>query len=748
MPELEREIDRSISLPKVYKQVVNFAVKHDGVFSLSEYQNSLNEIYTAEKYGDKASKLIKRELNWKRTTINNMISDGTLTRVSNDVFRLNQNVLDILNERSPPKKEFKLGKNHLKLLQQNFGGIITFDSLNNAIKSKGKINAEREQKFQKGMLKNLTQNGYLEKLPDGSFKILQKGMEALHQNYIPDNDQLKILKLEKSGVISANALNKSSNGNEKNRQYQNKNLKALLDGGMLIQDKSGLALTPKAKELLLDSKQAEQKQESVTQSAKTLRIYLQDSIFECLSLKNKFTLADVEAQSDSAKIKRRLKTLISRGFILECKNDTFELTPEFRDRLKVEKNRSVFRPVKLDTEFLKLSNGVRFEKEDILKHPKRDELGKRLETLLCKQCIREEFGGYTITDSFRKTLENIEKKDSVTVTRFDAAFCELAPYGRLSPKAISEHPRAASLYKRLDTLTEYGLIKPFDGKEYLLSPELINRLEVVKIRNIDRSISLDVFTKEQKALLSDMCIFSQLTEWQIFCYIYGRKRALMNGDLKWLTSKKVIEYDPIQKVYTPTSFGTIFARELAGKEKYYKSKAKSRPEEIAHDVLVYEAYHRMVQMLSEQGIKVTYVKTDRELRSEFGKVPFASEVIGDIPDLKIYYKDKEGKDEYKSIEIDCGYNEKTIEKKLKNLTHNGEIYWFSNSESNALKAAKIAVKLGFRVVRGFDKPKSADTLHVAKTLYVNVIDENDDEHKVAFKEGRKFNAFAKPKHTS
>lgn len=234
---------------------------------------------------------------------------------------------------------------------------------------------------------------------------------------------------------------------------------------------------------------------------------------------------------------------------------------------------------------------------------------------------------------------------------------------------------------RIETLEREHYIE--EGR---LTQEFIKVLERVELFVKENSLTLNMFTKEQMQILVDMRIFLNLSFTQIAKYIYNDDKMAARIDLDFLVKKKVLKKDEHYKVYVFDTLGIKLSNEYHNDPELvkYHSKLYSRTEELEHDMLVYTAYQEWKKKLEAAGGKVIGCKNDRQMRSEQSKK--YGHMRGGLPDLRVWYKTKDNVAVMiHDIEIDCGYDGKTIVNKLASIQES----WKSGSGSYSSQTATV-----------------------------------------------------------
>ncbi len=314
-----------------------------------------------------------------------------------------------------------------------------------------------------------------------------------------------------------------------------------------------------------------------------------------------------------------------------------------------------------------------------------------------------------------------EKADGLKVTAYDRTLLEVSIDGLIRPELLDAHMKSDSLKKRIETLKTAGFIK-----ENRLTDDLLERIEITKRRSQEKTLTFETLTRQQQQVLVDMRLFLNLTQSQMIKYIYKGNEELAKSDLKTLLEKGILIKDSAWNVYVLGKAGVKLTNQQDPEAVRYKTKLFSRREEVGHDVLVYTAYKELEKEMLKEGKQIISIKNDRQLRSEDAKKYGA--MTGSYPDLRVAYIDpKTGKERIHDLEIDCGYDERTIRQKLSGFTGgtggsggtgsmsaSSGFGWYCNSMKQALKVAKVVNE---------DKSKK---LSRANHLSIYVIDERGD----------------------
>jgi len=313
-----------------------------------------------------------------------------------------------------------------------------------------------------------------------------------------------------------------------------------------------------------------------------------------------------------------------------------------------------------------------------------------------------------------KTVREIKKEKSQSkindpkLTSFDRHVLAVTDDSdRISQELLEQHKRRDSIVKRILTLEHAGLI--VDGK--VTDGFKIRAKTEIEIRKT-RSLVPDMLTKQQAQILFDIQMFSNLTAGQILRYIYKGNKPRFDTDIALFERLGVLSFDKVWKCYTLGKPGIQLLRQMSP-DGFYNSKVFSRPAEMGHDVLVYSAYKEFEQEVNNNGGEILTVKNDCMLRSEDAKLYGCMRGKGEYPDLRVTYKNTHGMELTRDLEIDAGYDTKTIATKLTafyNSTKATSFTWCCKTVGQAVKVAKLA------------STQKSKSLFKHKTLYISYID--------------------------
>lgn len=349
---------------------------------------------------------------------------------------------------------------------------------------------------------------------------------------------------------------------------------------------------------------------------------------------------------------------------------------------------------------------------------------------------RSQKGAYKLTDDaynsvaqaqaeaeIAKTVREIKKEAPKSkvydfkITDFDRHVLAVADeQGNIRNDFIDAHERCESIKKRVVTLAKVGLIK--DGK---ITPELEQRINTATRLTRSKTLTANLLTKQQRQVLDDIRIYMNLSPTQIAKHIYKGDSALFNADISLLLRQGILEKNTTYGVYLIGKNGSKLLKHMNPDLPVFKSKAYSKTNELAHDVLIYTAFKDVEKQIKHDGGKITLIQNDRMLKSEDVKQLGGMRGKGEYPDLRVTYTDKYGTEKVQNIEIDCGYDTKTIGAKLSaffNSSGTGSFTWCCSTFGQACKVGRIA---------GGDKSRQ---LKRHKPLYISYIDENGNVKKM------------------
>jgi len=297
-----------------------------------------------------------------------------------------------------------------------------------------------------------------------------------------------------------------------------------------------------------------------------------------------------------------------------------------------------------------------------------------------------------------KKGKKIEKEENVKITYFDRHIKEIMTDGIIDIKKLYKHKKSESLQKRIKTLVEAGLII-----EHRPSEELLLKIDRVMQWMKEKELKIESLSIEQKQLVKDMRIFLNLSFSQITKYIYKGNKEMAYTDLNYLIKRRVLKKDPDSGIYVFDLEGIRLSNQMLEGEDVvrYKTKLESRKEEVEHDMLVYTAYQEFKREIIGRGGRILNVKNDRQMRHEDAQK--YGHMLHGYPDLRVGYKEKDTlKTIVHDIEIDCGYDGKTILQKIEKMSKSnkmergqrkgGSLSWYCNSVRQAAKVAKALTK--------------------------------------------------------
>ncbi len=333
-------------------------------------------------------------------------------------------------------------------------------------------------------------------------------------------------------------------------------------------------------------------------------------------------------------------------------------------------------------------------------------------------------------ESQEKSQQKIKiKTEGVKVTAFDRVLYEVSVDGVIQADKVNAHEKSERLKKRIEMLSQAGFIQ----KDHL-TEALIERIELAIKRSKEKGIVFETLTREQQQVIQDMRLFLNLTQSQIIKFIYHGDTDLAKSDLKYLLEKQILVKDDAWNVYVLGKSGIKLSNDISPDAIRYKTKLFSRREEVGHDVLVYTAFKELEKELLREGKQIVSIKNDRQLRSEDAK-KFGA-MVGSYPDLRVAYIDpRTGLEKRHDLEVDCGYDERTIQQKISGFFGSGGKSsagaQSGSSQASAGQGAAIGssgfswycntAKQAIRVANVINKDKSR-RLQGAKHLNIYVID--------------------------
>jgi len=209
-----------------------------------------------------------------------------------------------------------------------------------------------------------------------------------------------------------------------------------------------------------------------------------------------------------------------------------------------------------------------------------------------------------------------------------------------------------------------------------------------------RKIKDGELSNSQIEIFKDLSRFYNITHNQINDHLIGHGPQL-NYNIDKLLGKELIDVSSVmidgrkESVYTLTSKGIKFVEkhELIDREKTFKSKLHSRPEELKHDLYVYSAYKHFEKTIEKEGGKIISSLTDKDMRSLDMKTHGEQRL--EYSDIYIEYELSSGERHFANIEVDCGYDRETISSKALNIDN---LIWYTNTGDQAAKIEKVLSK--------------------------------------------------------
>lgn len=403
-----------------------------------------------------------------------------------------------------------------------------------------------------------------------------------------------------------------------------------------------------------------------------------------------------------------INTLINAGYLKRKDDYTFISNP-----LAYDIRRADFKPGKNHIKLLmKNTNGIikSLELKNEFKD-KREVEQKRQKNIIdgmIKKLYQNEYlerigkGEYKITNKgykllneapnnlpFKRDCKVMQSKKGFSVTAFDRFIKEVSKDGKINEELLNKHSRAESIKKRINTFKINGLILE-DGS---ITEECLKLLDR-KLELSNNLLTIDSLTKEQLQLVKDIRIFLNLSKKQILKYLYDNNEKLAEIDLNFMIQKKILKKDADLGIYIMDKVGINLSNDLFPNAVKYYTKLFSRKEEVEHDMLVYSAYQTWLKKVISKGGKVIDIKNDRQLRSDDSKK--YGHMVGAYPDLRVYYKMPNSDKIFKyDIEVDCGYDGKTIKTKIHGLigtASNANLGWYCKTLYQAAKVANILTR--------------------------------------------------------
>jgi hypothetical protein len=291
------------------------------------------------------------------------------------------------------------------------------------------------------------------------------------------------------------------------------------------------------------------------------------------------------------------------------------------------------------------------------------------------------------------------KGKEIKITAFDVAnIINPSKEGMFTKETLGIMPKKDSIEKRITTLVAAGLLSEEAGG-WRIKDELYDRAKVRGNINKEHEIShsrqhsLDCLTVEQKKTLADVKDFYNLSGSQILEHIYSGNEKLYKGDIDYLVKKEILARDELKDVYVLTKRGSKLACEITGDLELFGSKINSKRDELRHDLLLYSAYKDLEKELKAEGKTITMYKTDRKMKSEDMKR--TGKMREQYSDLFVEFQNEvTGEKGTVNIEVDIGYSEKVIARKMKipNLR------WYTNKQIQKEKVLRKAKNMYVKII--------------------------------------------------
>lgn len=429
----------------------------------------------------------------------------------------------------------------------------------------------------------------------------------------------------------------------------------------------------------------------------------------------KKSIAKIRNSFNEEKIKNQMimwnqiniNTLVKAGYLTDIGQGKWQVNPLVKELKKAKSFELVGNHIKL---LEKNHDGI-ITLSDLKKElaGKRESEINRQKTMMegvIKKLYESEYlervgkGQYRLTDKAHKLLSDkkawtpaqrdlYKPKAEFKLTAFDRFIKEVMIDGRIDEVKLKDHKKGISIAKRIKTLEQKGLIK--DNK-------VTNEFEVLLVQAMklskDNKLTIEMLSIEQLKVVKDMRLFLNLSKAQIAKYIYDQDWTMAKMDLDYLVRKKVLKIDEDYGVYIFDVAGIALSNQLYPDAVKYHTKLHSRKEELEHDMLVYTAFNEWSKGIIDKGGSIVDIKNDRQMRKD--DATQHGHMIGSYPDLRVSYKMPKTENILKyDIEIDCGYDQKTIASKVHGITSANKANgfgWYCKTASQALKAANTINK--------------------------------------------------------
>jgi len=246
--------------------------------------------------------------------------------------------------------------------------------------------------------------------------------------------------------------------------------------------------------------------------------------------------------------------------------------------------------------------------------------------------------------------------------------------------------------KHVNSLAVMGLAMEVEKNVYQLSSELFERHD---LRSLNRK---DQYTEKQVAMINDLRLYLNMTHKQAVDHVY-KNEAVAQYSIHELMKKGVVDFKRVYMKNGQKETVYFLSKERGKKEavrvsgvddrKIFNSKIMNRPEELYHDLLVYEAYVDFKERIESEGGRVTLTLTDKEMRSidQGHKDSIQNYMIiksggssFEIPDMYMEYLDVNNEKCAVNIEVDVGYKRQVIESKGENIEN---LVWYTDTKTQA-----------------------------------------------------------------
>ena len=282
----------------------------------------------------------------------------------------------------------------------------------------------------------------------------------------------------------------------------------------------------------------------------------------------------------------------------------------------------------------------------------------------------------------KQTTADVSETSTFTVSKQDARIMQYTRDGVFSGEVYrqlrrQEEPEIENdliehellvINRRLLQLQKASLAERTGPDTVQCSDFLADRSRVALERS--RKPKEIALSHEQDELIRSLGVFANVTREQALQHIYGGRVPLFEMDLADLKRRSLIDTVIVhvknygeQQVLGLSKLGRQVAGYRIGDDQILtESKVNTRPAEMAHDLLIFDAYQDAKGRLEAAGKDVTIVYSDRQSKSidmrEQGRQDEA------YADLKIVYKDRQtGEIGTLNLEVAVNYKDHEISKK-------------------------------------------------------------------------------------